>query len=265
LSHWMCPSLVVNAAHLKTLLVTRAGIPADKVLMIPNGIDSSRFSEAHDPTLRQQIAPSARRVFVSLGRISFEKNMHWLAEAMGLLKRQGQLPADVQCFIVGPVQDVAAQQVLEEVIRRDALASQITQHQGTSYPEDYYHACDACVLCSPAEGLPNVCIEALAAGRPMLISEAANAAGVIEPGVTGWVVRTGDREHLAETLLQIIDLPETALLEMRQACLQAARAYQADLMASRYMSVYERFASSTSASSVLQKRENIQALAEREL
>ncbi len=239
LSHWMCARMVVNAAHLKTMLVTRAHIPASKMLVIPNGIDLSRFAHPHDSTLRQHIAPHARRVFVSLGRISFEKNMHWLAEAMGLLKQQGRLPADVHFFLVGSVQNADAQQVLEAVIRRDALADYITQHQSTNHPEDYYYACDACILFSPAEGLPNVCIEALAAGRPTLISEAANAAGVIEHGVTGWVARTGDIAHLADVLFQIICLPEAVFSQMREACLRAAQAYRADLMAQRYMNLYE--------------------------
>jgi len=41
------------------------------------------------------------------------------------------------------------------------------------------------------EGVPNVVLEALAAGRPVIISQAANNAGLIEQEKTGWIVQTG--------------------------------------------------------------------------
>jgi glycosyltransferase involved in cell wall biosynthesis len=75
----VCERIVVNAAHVKTMLERHAGIPPSKVLHIPNGITLQRFAQPHDGSLRRRIAPQARRVFVSLGRISFEKNMHQIA------------------------------------------------------------------------------------------------------------------------------------------------------------------------------------------
>ncbi len=241
ISHWTCAQMVVNAPHLQTMLETQAHVPSAKICSIPNGIALERFARPHDPMLRQRIAPDARRVIVSLGRISFEKNMHWLVEGMGLLKRQQRLPADVRLFIVGPIQDAAAQQALDDAIQRDALGQQVVQHAATMHPEDYYHACDACALYSPAEGLPNVAIETLASGRPMLISQAANSAGVIEHGVTGWVARTQDRADLADTLAHIFSLPDSKLTQMRAACLQRARAYRVEALTERYMTLYEKY------------------------
>ncbi|MDQ2713368.1 MAG: glycosyltransferase [Chloroflexota bacterium] len=242
LSHRLCRVLVVNGPHLKTMLSERAGVPACKVCCIPNGITTQRFSQPRDADLRQRIAPHDQRVFASLGRISFEKNMHWIAEGFGLLKRQQRLPDGVRCFIVGPVQDIAAKKALDAAILRDTLAQTVIYHTQTPHPEDYYHACDATILYSPAEGLPNVCLESLAAGCPVIISSEANAAHVIEHGITGWVVPAHDRLRLAETLHTAITLPESVLSRMREACLQSAQHYRVETLVQRYTNLYEGMA-----------------------
>jgi glycosyltransferase involved in cell wall biosynthesis len=243
LSHWACAQLVVNAPHLKTMLVTRAHVPEKKVLHIPNGIDIGHFAHPHDNTLRQQIAPGIHRVFVSIGRISFEKSLHRTVEGFGLLKRRGELPSSVRLVIAGPIQEPEAQQALEAAIHRDGLEERVIQHPATAHPEDYYHACDVCLVYSPertpGEGLPSVILEAMAAGRPVLVSEAANAARVVEDKVNGWVVRSNDSAHLAETLRSILALSDEAFAQMRKACLQTVKAYAVELMAQRYMRLYE--------------------------
>jgi glycosyltransferase involved in cell wall biosynthesis len=238
LSQGVCRRIVVNAPHLQEMLVVGARIPASKVFTIPNGITVEHYAQPHDGRWREQIAPFAHRVFVSLGRISFEKNMHWLVRGLALLKQQEKLPPDIRLFIVGPVQDLEAKRLLDETIRQHGLEAIVQHHAETVHPEDYYHACDVSVLYSPAEGLPNVCLESLAAGRPVLISQMANAAGVIEDGVTGWVVRLHDPEHLAETFSRIITLPESELAKMREACVQRAHDYRADALVERYMRLY---------------------------
>lgn len=239
LSHSMCTYVVVNAPHLQKMLEHRAGVPASKVLFIPNGITLQRYAQPDDETLRCRIAPGVRRVLVSMGRISFEKNMHWIAQAVGLLKQQNRLPSDVRCFIVGPVQEAAAQKMLDEAIGQNEVGEVVIQHPATPHPEDYYHACDATILYSPAEGLPNVALESLAAGRPVVISQAANAAGVIEHGRTGWVVPTNDVSSLADTLYRVMTMMDAELAAMRQACLRQAQEYSVNTLVQRYMAVYE--------------------------
>ncbi len=245
LSHYLCRVLVVNGPHLKVMLSERAGVPARKVCFIPNGITIRRFSQPHDADLRQRIAPHSQRVFASLGRISCEKNMHWIAEGFGLLKRQQRLPRSARCFIVGPVQDVTAKQALDAAILRDALEETVMYHAETPHPEDYYHASDATILYSPAEGLPNVCLESLAAGRPVIISAEANAANVIEHGVTGWIVPARDRQLLAETLHMVITLPASTLSKIREACVLRAHDYRVEMLIQRYTSLYEAVVRST--------------------
>jgi glycosyltransferase involved in cell wall biosynthesis len=241
LSHRLCAALVASGPHLKLALHERAGIGEQRVRVIPNAVDTSRFVAPHDPDLRRRIAPDAGRVLVSVGRISREKSMHLIAQALGLLARQGRLPPDGRVFIVGEVEHSALemQTLLDEAIARDGLGAHVIQYPATAHPEDFYHASDASILASPREGISIAMLESLAAGRPVVISAGANAAGVIEHGVTGWIVRTNDMAHLAETLHTALTMPAAALEAMRVACRERAAEYAVEALVERYARLYD--------------------------
>ena len=239
LSAWTCTRVVANAPHLARDLAARGHVPSEKIIVIPSGVDVRNFAHPpRDPYLRERIAPGARRVFVSLGRISFEKNMHWLAETFGLLKRRGQLSSDIRLFIVGPPHHQHAQELLEQTIAQNNLMEAVIQHPETPFPGDYYAAADAVILFSPSEGMPNVALEAMAAGKPVIISDGANASGVVEEGTTGWIVPTGDTVALANTLRQVVDLSDATLVEMAHACRERAAQFSITKLVERYSALY---------------------------
>jgi glycosyltransferase involved in cell wall biosynthesis len=246
MSRFFCARYVASADFLKKMLAVGAGISPDLISVVPNAIDVTRYSAPSNPELRQQIAPGISRTFVSMGRISRQKKMHLIPQAIGLLKKQNRLPVDFRVFIVGPVEDAAMLAQLDDAIRVEDLSAEIIRYGATSTPADYYHASDASILFTTLEGLPVVALESLAAGRPVIISEEANAAGVIEHEKTGWVVRTGDIEHLAETLYTTLTLSDAALAQMRQLCLRRAQQYSIENLVGRYTQLYETWCPSTS-------------------
>ncbi|HKV84324.1 MAG TPA: glycosyltransferase family 4 protein [Ktedonobacterales bacterium] len=252
LSWWMCRKIVTNAAHLKTDLHHRGHVPLDHILCVPNGIDTNLWRQPGDIGVRERIAPDARFVLLSLTRISFEKNVHWIAQALGLLKKAGRLPQDMKFIIAGPIQDIQAQRALDREIETHELANDVVQLPATRDPEAYYFACDTSVLFSPDEGLPNVALESLASGRPVVISAAANTEGMITDGKTGWIVPTGDVARLAETLERVLALSHAELAGMRQACLDRAAEYSVDALVRRYTRLYESWVTPSSAARSLQ-------------
>jgi glycosyltransferase involved in cell wall biosynthesis len=240
LSHWTCAHMVTNAPHLKADAVARGHVPANHITCIPNGIALDHYAQPHDPHLRERLAPGARLVLVSLGRISLEKNLHWTVQALGTLKRQGRLPDGLRLLIVGAGQEQRAQDMLDAAIREDNLCGIVTQHPASDHPEDLYYACDAVILFSPNEGLPNVAIESLAAGRPVVISTAANQAGIIEDARTGWVVPTGNVDRLADTLYTLTGLSGSCWAGIRNTCREHATFYSVVHLVDRYSALYER-------------------------
>ncbi len=227
-----CTHIVCNSPHLRQLLI-EAGIPEQKLIVIQNGIDIKRFTMAGDS--RRE----SGRTLLFMGRISHQKSPHLIVEALGYLKQNRQLPENVRLLIVGPRHEDESQHLLDDAIHRHDLQGIVAQLPATDQPENFYHDCDVFVLPSLYEGLSNVLLEALAAGKPVIISDKANATGVVEHGMTGWIVRTGDQKHLARTIATVVALPEQHLEDMRSACQQRAAEFSVEQMVERYQHLYE--------------------------
>ncbi len=240
----LCDVVVASADHLRCQLIEGAGIPAERVVVIPNSVDVTRFggAAARGVELRGRLAPGARRLFVSVGRISRQKRMDLLAEALGLLRRGGSLLDDVRLVIVGHAQEEAYQRMLDAIIAREGLENIVTRQPKTDEPEVYFAACDASALASSTEGLPVVALESLAAGKPVILSAGANSAGVIEDGETGWVAPTNAPADLAIAIQRMLVTPESELARMAERCRARAAEYSIETLARRYMALYEALA-----------------------
>ena len=73
---------------------------------------------------------------------------------------------------------------------------------------DWYGAFDAFLLTSANEGAPVVAIEALAAGTPVVATDAGGTRTVVDNGESGYLARIGDVETLAERLQALRDDPD---------------------------------------------------------
>jgi glycosyltransferase involved in cell wall biosynthesis len=236
-----CDTIVASAGHLRRQLIEGAGAPAGRVVVIPNSIDVARFSgaAARGAELRARLAPGARRVFVSLGRVSDQKRMHLIGEALGMIQRDGCRLGDVRVFIVGQSQSPEYQRLLDDAIAAHQLQDVLIHLPVTDAPEEYFAASDASILYSIIEGLPVVALESLAAGKPVLLSEEANASDIIEDGRTGWVAPTHDVAAFAALLRSVIEAPDAELAAMKIPCQAQASHFSAEALARRYMALYD--------------------------
>jgi glycosyltransferase involved in cell wall biosynthesis len=238
LSAWLCHAVVCNSFPIeRQLRVAGVQRPVDVIL---NGIDIERFAGASDPSLRERVSPDARRVLLFLGRISHQKSPHLLAEAMTILKAETTLPPDVAVWIVGEIDDIEEQRLLNDAIDEHGLGKYFVQLPATAAPEGLYAAADVLVLPSRREGLANVILEAMASGHPVIVSEAANTVGLVRHGINGWVFPLGDAGRLADLLRVVLVLTDEALIAMRAACQETVAPFGVEKMVHRYEVLYER-------------------------
>lgn len=231
--------IVTNSPDVARKLKDLCHVPSGRLHVIPNGLNLGRFSRNPDTGLRARLAPGASRVVAMLARITVQKSPNLLAEAVGRLKRTGRLPADVRFWVVGERENDGMQAKFDAALAQAGVADQFLQLPQTPQPEPFYHAADFTVLPSLWEGLPNAAIESFAAGKPVLLSEAANAAGVVTEGRTGWVCRTNDVPHLADRLGEVLALPDAALAEMAGPCRARAADFSMERMVARYEELYD--------------------------
>ena len=174
------------------------GAPPGRVTEIPNGIDRGLFSPGDRAAARAALGwPAAQRVVLAVGRLDPIKGLDLLVESMERLVRRGG--EDVACRLVG---DGPAREALHRAVRARGLEERV-RFEGVVPPERlaaWYAAADCVCLLSHSEGCPNVVLEALACGRPVVATAVGGIPEFVRAGVTGLLVTRRDPETVADAL-----------------------------------------------------------------
>jgi glycosyltransferase involved in cell wall biosynthesis len=173
---------------------------AQKVRLIHHGIDTRRFKPAAQ-------RPHPDNLILAVGRFESVKGFPLLVEACACLKQMG---VPFKCCIVGDGDDKALAESLirkhhlEDLVR---LPGSVPQEQILEY---YQRAAVFALPCIPSpdgrhDGIPNVVIEAMATGLPVVSTTIGGVPEVIDHGLTGFLVAPGDAKQLAEQLRAVLD------------------------------------------------------------
>lgn len=152
--------------------------------------------------------PDAPRL-VAVGRLAAQKGLPLLLEAAAALKRHARR------FRLDIVGDGPLRAELQAMIGRLDLADTVTlvgALDGAGV-RDAMLAARAFVLPSFAEGLPVVIMEALALGRPVVVSAIAGTPELVD-AACGWLVPAGSVERLAEAMAEVLDATPDRLAAM---------------------------------------------------
>lgn len=193
------------------------GVPTEKRRLIPNG-SHPRLFPAPPPAqllaLRQQLSiPENDMVVFALGRIVLKKGFDILIRALPLIKEK--VP-HVTVVIGGDGTDLDR---LKTMVKELGISASV-RFTGTINRADvpaYFHLCDVFTL--PAvfdpkgnvDGCPNVILEAMACGKPVVASNISGIPLVVKEGQTGLLVEERNSAELAAAL--VVLLTDTAKRE----------------------------------------------------
>lgn len=208
--HWLqnCSNLcataiVANSQVVKAECLQRDwGVTADKIRVIYNGIDLKHFQTPGDGTqLRIEFRiPPKSLVIGMLATFHPRKRHEDLLRALPLIHQRYP-----QTVLVCVGRDNGARAELEALT--DALGIQAAVRfagERQDIPE-ILALCDIVAFPSEIEGMSNVLLEALAAGKPVVAARVAGNPEIIQYEQTGLLVPPRQPQSLAEAILRLLD------------------------------------------------------------
>lgn len=177
----------------KKELINSLSIDEEKIFIIPNGVNLGIFYpdpvelEDHYPTL------------LWIGRIVKGKGVHFLIQATALILRE--IP-NIRLKIIG---EGPEKEKMEELIKKLNLEDAISISDYVNYQNlpDIYRESDIFILPSMNEGVPKTVLEAMACGKPIVISEFSHLRELISD--SGLMFQKGDIYALAGAILKLMN------------------------------------------------------------
>jgi glycosyltransferase involved in cell wall biosynthesis len=202
--------VIVVSQALKNILVSR-GIDPAQIEVLYNGVDAQLFSPDSNHKNNDQVDVGKKLLFV--GNLKHDKGVMELLEAFAALAGRTH-----QLTIVG---DGVMRGEMQYFVQSQSLSERV--HFAGSLPHARLPALmrdtDLLVLPSYREGVPNVILEAMASGLPVVASDVGGIPEIVELGVSGFLVPAMNAKVLTQAI-------ESALIHDWDCAAIAAKAQQ---------------------------------------
>lgn len=241
-----CDAVIAVSRYVRQLLVD-SGVPESRVEVIPDGVEIPEALPNEAARIRMRAKWNCGVQEFIVGQMSAptnEKGQNIARDALTLLKTSLPQARMMLAIAVSPGQ----------VLLRDSpmQPSPPPSQAGVKYdsrpagrfvvPEnhlDFFAGLDLYIMPSLAEGLGSSALLAMAHGVPVVASRVGGLPEIVEDGVTGWLVPSGDPSALAAAIANAAS-NRPRLREMGAIARERARQYSSKLMVERTEKLYER-------------------------
>lgn len=199
--------IIAISEGIKRELMDSYGVPAEKIIVIPHGVNLEQFH----PRNRKLYRESTRKkynleekdaVLLFVGKEFYRKGLESIVKAMSLLKR-----GDVKLLVVG--QDMERPKYVR-MAKSLNLTSNVIFCGHSAEVEAFYAASDIFVFPTMYEPFGLVILEAMASGLPVIISRLAGASDLIEDGINGFLLSDpSDVIFLSKKIEELVNDPLT--------------------------------------------------------
>jgi glycosyltransferase involved in cell wall biosynthesis len=195
---WLADRVITSGEGIRSIVI-RAGVPAERVVAIPAGVDLAAFP------FRAAVAPAPADVRLfhpvigSVAMFRGSKGHPQLLEAFGQLRR---IHPSATLLLVG---DGIRRAWVEGLAREAGLADAVVFAGFRPDVAALLAAMDCFVLASTrTEGVPQSLLQALATGVPVVATDVGGVPEVVIPGVTGLLVESGSVDGLGQAIQQVL-------------------------------------------------------------
>jgi len=225
-------AVIVNSEAIARDLVAHGGVRRRNLHVIPNGVDLDRFHPAERAPRPGEGSESDEVIVGAVMSLTRKKNPGLLVEAA----RRVISARPATRFVVagdGPLRG--------EMLARIAAAGLEGRFHLAGLRRDvpdFLRSIDMLALTSDREGLPNVVLEAMATGIPVVATSVGGTPEIVRDEVTGRLVPPGDPEAFARAVLTILGV-RGAAVRMGEEGRRSAAAFGVARMVERTEALYE--------------------------
>lgn len=206
------------------------GLASSRIHALGNAVDTDT---CRPPKLDDR---AGSRTLVFVGSLSRRKNPFVVADAIESLARRGH--TDVRGTFVGPFVDAETRTVFQQQLERLKIADRIELVGYSSDVTPYLTNASVFVLPSDKEGLPGALVEAMAAGLPVVVTEAGSMGDVVRDAGCGFVM-PAEGDSIAAAVAELWASPVTWSEFSARSRDYAVNHFSIDVVAERYKSAIE--------------------------
>ena len=216
---------MTNSELVKNHILGHYKIPASKIHVIHNAVDTARFNpavkERYRRDIRREYGFRPNDLIILFVANDFElKRLAMVQNTLNLLK-----DATVKLLVVG----TGKKQSYLKQAKKKGISNQVFFLGHQKKVEKFFAGADLFVLPTRYDAFANVCLEAMACGLPVITTDTNGAAELVRDHENGYILKSADAEELA----RIIKKFKPVLLRQQMGQKAAARA--AEFTAAKHM------------------------------
>jgi hypothetical protein len=215
-----------KASQARAVSLGRAG---PRTFHLPNVIDTAYFSGCtsdHPPPLK----------LLGLGRLIDQKRFDRFLRVAARLRAQSAAPVCAQIVGGGP-----RRAALEQLAGELGLGPEEVEFSGKAGdPRQAYCSADIFLLTSDFEGTPNVVLEAMACGLPVVAANVGDVSELVIDGQTGFLVERDNEDELARRVLWLLENPQERRQFSRNARERVVQHFSENQLQENLLSIYEK-------------------------
>ncbi len=217
--------IIAVSENQRRYLIEEEGIPAQKIVVIHNGIDLEAFRAKKDPrSVKEGLGiPDGVAVIGQVARLRSEKGHRFLLQAAHKLRGQDR---KVVVLLIG---DGPERKDLEELCTTLNLGSMIRFLGDQKEPADLINILDIGILSSSLETFPNALLEYMALAKPVIAPNVGGVPEIVTDGIHGFLFSPGDTDSLAEKILFLLANPGVAKAMGEEGAKKVARSFSLEM------------------------------------
>ena len=236
---WLCGRFLQNkiiAVSKELTEILRKSFPAEKIIVIENGIDIDALTRLIQPSLKNpQNTPAVIKIGIAGRLVPVKRVDIFILTAQYMKKTYPNLAASFHIYGDGPLNDEL------KLLNKKSQTEDIVHFEG--HCDNLYtelQKMDVLLMTSDHEGLPMILLEAMALQTPIIAHAVGGIPNLLDHGKCGTLVDAHNAQSYAEAIINLINQPKQHQQLAHQAFKRLEQNYSARHTATAYLSVYKQ-------------------------